>query len=173
MNPEGMIEVDKTREPISIVLIGNTGVGKSTIGGAILCTTGAFDKRTISEAKQKGSDSWISSLMDILEDEKARGKTIEVGRAQFMTLTKKYTIFDAPGRKNYVPNMIMGATLADVAGLVVSAKNKEFEADFEKDGQTREHIQLAKSLGIQKFVVIINKMDENNWSYDRFNSIKS
>lgn len=86
--------------------------------------------------------------MDISDDEKAKGKTVEVGRAQFDTKKKKYTIFDAPGHKNYVPNMIMGAALADVAGLVISARKGEFEAGFEKDGQTREHAQLAKSLGV-------------------------
>ena len=73
------------------------------------------------------------------DDEKAKGKTVEVGRAQFDTKSKKYTIFDAPGHKNYVPNMIMGAALADVGGLVISARKGEFEAGFEKDGQTREH----------------------------------
>lgn len=77
--------------------------------------------------------------MDSSEEEKQKGKTVEVGRATFDTATKKYTLFDAPGHKNYVPNMIMGAALADVAGLVISARKGEFEAGFEKDGQTREH----------------------------------
>ena len=77
--------------------------------------------------------------MDVNDDEKAKGKTVEVGRATFDTKQKKYTIFDAPGHKNYVPNMIMGAALADAAGLVISARKGEFEAGFEKDGQTREH----------------------------------
>ena len=72
--------------------------------------------------------------MDSSEEEKAKGKTVEVGRATFDTITKKYTLFDAPGHKNYVPNMIMGAALADVAGLVISARKGEFEAGFEKDG---------------------------------------
>jgi peptide chain release factor subunit 3 len=69
-------------------------------------------------------------------------------------------VFDAPGHKNYVPNMIMGASLADFGGLVISARRGEFEAGFDREGQTREHVHLAKSLGIQKLVVIVNKMDE-------------
>ena len=111
--------------------------------------------------------------MDSSDEEKAKGKTVEVGRAQFDTDTKKYTIFDAPGHKNYVPNMIMGAALADVAGLVISARKGEFEAGFEKDGQTREHAQLAKSLGVQKLVVIVNKMDDCHWSKSRFDEIQT
>lgn len=68
--------------------------------------------------------------------------------------------------------MIMGAALADVAGLVISARKGEFEAGFEKDGQTREHAQLAKSLGVQRLVVIVNKMDDCNWKKARFNEIQ-
>jgi peptide chain release factor subunit 3 len=77
--------------------------------------------------------------MDINEEEKAKGKTVEVGRANFETATKRFTIFDAPGHKNYVPNMIMGASLADYGALVISAKKGEYEAGFEREGQTREH----------------------------------
>jgi peptide chain release factor subunit 3 len=71
--------------------------------------------------------------------------------------------------------MIMGAALADYAGLVISARKGEYEAGFEKDGQTREHVQLAKSLGVQKIVVVVNKMDDHsvNWSETRWNEIKS
>ena len=78
--------------------------------------------------------------MDINEEEKAKGKTVEIGRATCETQRKRYTIFDAPGHKNYVPNMIMGAALADFGALVISAKKGEFESGFELDGQTREHI---------------------------------
>ena len=109
--------------------------------------------------------------MDVSDEEKNKGKTIEVGRATFDTEHKKYTIFDAPGHKNYVPNMIMGAALADVGGLVISARKGEFEAGFEKDGQTREHAQLAKSLGIQKLVIIVNKMDDCKRSKTRYDEI--
>lgn len=111
--------------------------------------------------------------MDVNEEEKAKGKTVEVGRANFDTPNKRYTIFDAPGHKNYVPNMIQGAALADFGCLVISAKKGEFESGFDMDGQTREHIQLAKSLGVFKLVVAVNKMDEPSvkWSKDRFNEI--
>lgn len=69
----------------------------------------------------------------------------------------------------------MGAALADYAGLVISARKGEYEAGFEKDGQTREHVQLAKSLGVQKIVVVVNKMDDHSvgWSETRWNEIKT
>lgn len=139
MQPEGLISVDKTREPCSMVFIGHVDAGKSTICGNLMYMMGIVDARTIEkykqEAKEKGRDSWwLAYVMDISDDEKAKGKTVEVGRAQFDTKTKKYTIFDAPGHKNYVPNMIMGAALADVGGLVISARKGEFEAGFEAMG---------------------------------------
>jgi len=144
LNPEGLVDVDTTRDPLSMVFIGHVDAGKSTICGNLMYMMGIVDARTIekykAEAKEKGRDSWwLAYVMDVSDDEKAKGKTVEVGRAQFDTKTKKYTIFDAPGHKNYVPNMIMGAAMADIAGLVISARKGEFEAGFEKDGQTREH----------------------------------
>ena len=78
--------------------------------------------------------------MDVNDEEKAKGKTVVVGRATFATQTKEFTVFDAPGHKNYVPNMIMGAALADYGGLVISARKGEYEAGFDRDGQTREHV---------------------------------
>lgn len=169
-------EVDIKREPCSMVFIGHVDAGKSTICGNLMFLNGVVDERTIEkykqEAKGKGRESWwLAYVMDVSDEEKAKGKTVEVGRAQFDTPQKKYTIFDAPGHKNYVPNMIMGAALADVAGLVISARKGEFEAGFEKDGQTREHAQLAKSLGVQRLVVIVNKMDDCNWKKQRYDEI--
>ena len=176
MNPDGIKQVDTTREPCSIVFIGHVDAGKSTICGNLMYLMGVVDTRTIEkfkqEAKDKGRDSWwLAYVMDSSEEEKAKGKTVEMGRAQFDTEHKKFTVLDAPGHKNYVPNMIMGAALADVGALVISARKGEFEAGFEKDGQTREHAQLAKSLGVQKLLIIVNKMDCNNWAKSRFDEI--
>jgi peptide chain release factor subunit 3 len=174
-----LVEVDTTRDPASLVFIGHVDAGKSTICGNIMFNMGVVDERTIAkymqEAKDKGRDSWwLAYVMDESDEEKAKGKTVEVGRALFNTETKRYTIFDAPGHKNYVPNMIMGAACADIGGLVISARKGEFEAGFDREGQTREHAQLAISLGISKLVVIVNKMDDPsvNWSKDRFDEIQ-
>lgn len=94
---------------------------------------------------------------------------MECGRGAFETEKKRFNILDAPGHKNYVPNMISGAAQADVAILVISARKGEFETGFERGGQTREHALLAKTLGVKKMVVVINKMDDAtvNWSKER------
>eukprot|EP00347_Sterkiella_histriomuscorum_P000426 403375909 len=175
---EEVIDVDETRQPASLVFIGHVDAGKSTISGNLMYLMGAVDQRTIQkykeEAKEKNRESWwLAYVMDVSEEEKAKGKTVEVGRANIETPKKRWTIFDAPGHKNYVPNMIMGAALADFGALVISAKKGEFESGFEMEGQTREHIQLAKSLGISKIVVAVNKMDEPSvkWSKDRYTEI--
>jgi peptide chain release factor subunit 3 len=169
------VEVDETRQPVSMVFIGHVDAGKSTISGSLMYKMGIVDQRTIQkykeEAKEKGRDSWwLAYVMDINEEEKAKGKTVEVGRACFDLKTKRLTLFDAPGHKNYVPNMIQGAAMADYGTLVISAKRGEFESGFDLDGQTREHIQLAKSLGIFKLVIAVNKMDESTvkWSKERY-----
>ena len=139
---------------------------------------GVIDERTIEkykrEAKEKNRDSWwLAYVMDASDEEKAKGKTVEVGRAYFETKTKKFTVLDAPGHKTFITNMIMGAALADVGALVVSARKGEFEAGFEKDGQTREHAQLAKSLGVQKLIIIVNKMDQASWAKSRYDEIQA
>jgi peptide chain release factor subunit 3 len=130
-----IVEVDETKQPCSVVFIGHVDAGKSTICGSIMIRTGMIDDRTIikykEEAKSKNRESWwLAYIMDENEEEKAKGKTVEIGRANFDTPKKRWTIFDAPGHKNYVPNMIMGAALADYGALVISAKRGEFEAGF-------------------------------------------
>ncbi|KAG7378236.1 hypothetical protein PHYPSEUDO_010390 [Phytophthora pseudosyringae] len=161
------------REHLNVVLIGHVDAGKSTLSGNLLYLMDQVDKRTIEryerEAKQRNRDSWfLAYIMDTGEEERAKGKTVEVGRAHFETETRRFTILDAPGHKNYVPNMIQGAAQADIGILVISARKGEFETGFERGGQTREHAMLAKTLGINKLIVVINKMDECSWGQERF-----
>lgn len=174
-----IIEPDLKLNPVNIVFIGHVDAGKSTICGNILLLTNKIDKRVIEtyeqEAKDKGRESWwLAYVMDENEEERQKGITVEVGRAFFETNNKRFTILDAPGHKAYVPNMISGASQAEYAALVISARISEFETGFERGGQTREHAMLAKSFGVVKLIVIINKMDDPtvNWSQDRYEQIK-
>lgn len=139
--------------------------------------TGQIDDRTIAkyekEAKERNRESWwIAYIMDEDDEERAKGKTVECGRAHFETSLKRYTILDAPGHKNYVPNMISGASQADVALLVISARRGEFDAGFNRGGQTREHALLAFTLGISRVVIVINKMDTCEWKKERYDDIE-
>ncbi|XP_054817466.1 uncharacterized protein LOC129317134 isoform X1 [Prosopis cineraria] len=172
-------KTDKKRH-LNVVFIGHVDAGKSTTGGQILFLSGQVDERTIQkyekEAKDKSRESWyMAYIMDTNEEERVKGKTVEVGRAHFETEKSRFTILDAPGHKSYVPNMISGAAQADIGVLVISARKGEFETGYERGGQTREHVQLAKTLGVSKLVVVVNKMDEPTvkWSKERYDEIES
>ncbi|KAI9488110.1 P-loop containing nucleoside triphosphate hydrolase protein, partial [Zychaea mexicana] len=166
------------KEHLNIVFMGHVDAGKSTMGGNILYLTGMVDKRTMDkyekEAKDAGRESWyLSWVMDTGNEERAKGKTVECGRAYFETDKRRYTILDAPGHKNYVPSMITGASQADVGVMVISARKGEFETGFERGGQTREHTMLAKTSGINKMIIAVNKMDDPTveWDKERYDEI--
>ena len=162
-----------------MIFCGHVDAGKSTIGGQIMFLTGMVDKRTLEkyerEAKEKNRESWyLSWALDTNQEEREKGKTVEVGRAFFETEHKHFVILDAPGHKGFVPNMIGGASQADIAVLVISARRGEFETGFERGGQTREHAMLVKTAGVKYLIVLINKMDDStvNWDPTRYDEIK-
>lgn len=176
---EVQTEIEPNKERLNIALIGHVDAGKSTTAGQILISTGALDKRTAEkcrqEAKEKNHESWwISYVFDTNPDERDKGKTIETGRGIFQTKNKVFTLLDTPGHKSFVPEMISGASQADVAVLVISARKGEFETGFERGGQTREHATLVKTAGVRHLVVLINKMDDPTveWSEARFNECR-
>uniref|UniRef100_A0A6Q2ZIR5 Tr-type G domain-containing protein n=1 Tax=Esox lucius TaxID=8010 RepID=A0A6Q2ZIR5_ESOLU len=167
------------KEHVNVVFIGHVDAGKSTIGGQIMYLTGMVEKRTLEkyerEAKEKNRETWyLSWALDTNQEERDKGKTVEVGRAYFETEKKHFTILDAPGHKSFVPNMIGGASQADLAVLVISARKGEFETGFEKGGQTREHAMLAKTAGVKHLIILVNKMDDPtvNWSLERYEECK-
>ncbi|KAI5191096.1 peptide chain release factor subunit 3 [Nematocida minor] len=175
---ESLKNISIKKKNVSIVFIGHVDAGKSTTGGQILYLSGKIDKRTLEkyekESKEKNRESWyLSWALDSNPEERDKGKTTELGQAYFETENSVVQILDAPGHKMYVPNMILGVNQADIAVLVISARQNEFEAGFEKGGQTREHIYLAKASGISKICVLINKMDDItvSWSEERYNQI--
>ena len=173
-----MISVDTTHDPVSIVFVGHVDSGKSTISGSLLFNLGQVDERAIEkykrEAKVKNRESWFMAyIMDTNEEEREKGKTVEIGKASFSTAHRRFTLLDAPGHAGYIPNLLLGACQADVAGLVISAKKGEFESGFDKQGSTREHTLLLKALGVNNLIVMVNKMDEDSvkWSKERYDSI--
>ena len=173
-----MISVDKTHAPVSIVFVGHVDSGKSTISGSLLYNLGEVDERIIDkykrEAKVKNRESWFMAyIMDTYEEEREKGKTVDIGKASFSTPHRRFTLLDAPGHAGYIPNLLLGACQADVAGLVISAKKGEFESGFDKQGSTREHTLLLKALGVNNLIVMVNKMDEESvkWSKERYDEI--
>lgn len=171
------------REHVNVVFIGHVDAGKSTLGGSLLYCTGMVDERTLEkykkEAKEAGRETWyLSWALDLTNEERAKGKTVEVGRAFFKIeipspdgpIERQFSILDAPGHKSYVPHMIGGASQADLGVLVISARKGEYETGFEKGGQTREHALLARNTGVQKLVLVVNKMDDPTveWSKARY-----
>lgn len=172
---EEILEEVYGKEHVNLIFIGHVDAGKSTLGGSILYATGMVDERTMEkykrEAKEAGRETWyLSWALDLTKEERSKGKTVEVGRGFFETEKRRYTILDAPGHKTFVPNMIAGASQADVGILVISARKGEYETGFEKGGQTREHAILAKTQGVNKLIVAVNKMDDVTveWSQERY-----
>lgn len=169
---------DFKRENCNLVFIGHVDHGKSTLCGKILTELDQVDeqesKRLDQEVKNRKRQGWkFAFVMDVDEHEMAKGKTVECGKAGFCLEKRRFTLIDSPGHKNYVPNMMAGACQADLAGLIVSASEGEFEAGFKRGGQTQEHAFLARSLGVHQLVVVITKMETVGWSEKRFTQITS
>ena len=106
--------------------------------------------------------------MDNIKDERERGITIDLAFQKFETPKFNYTLIDAPGHRDFIKNMITGASEADCAVLVLSAKPGETDTAIAPGGQAREHAFLLKTLGVGQIIVAINKMDDSNFSEDAY-----
>lgn len=163
---------------LNLVVTGHVDNGKSTTVGHLMVDLGVIDQRTIdsfakeSEATGKGDTFKYAWVLDSIKDERERGITIDLAFQKFETNKFFYTLIDAPGHRDFIKNMITGASEADASILVVSVKPGETEAATEPGGQAREHAFLSRTLGVGQIVVALNKMDDVNYSEARFNEVK-
>jgi elongation factor 1-alpha len=157
---------------INLMTAGHVDSGKSTLVGRLLFDSGAIREDELRKLKATATElkkeTWeFAYVMDTVKEERARGLTIDIMHRPFETNKWYFTIIDAPGHRDFVKNMITGASQADAAIFVVSAKQGEGIQE-----QTKEHAWLLKVLGVAQMVVVLNKMDTTNYDEKRFNEIK-
>ena len=150
----------KEKEHMNLAFIGHVDHGKSTLVGHLLLQSGAIAEQQLSEGEDK-----FRFVMDKLTEERERGVTIDLAHARFDTPKYEFTIVDCPGHRDFVKNMITGASQADAAVLVVAIDDGVMP-------QTKEHAFLARTLGINQLIVAINKMDLVNYDEAKFNALK-
>ena len=154
---------------LRVVFVGHVDHGKSTLIGRILHDTGSLPEGKIEEIKKvcaaEGMGFEFAFLLDALLEEQKQNVTIDTTEIPFRTARRRYAIIDAPGHKEFLKNMITGASRADAAILVISADEGVRE-------QSRRHAYLLSMLGIKHVVVVVNKMDLVDYSEKRFREIE-
>ena len=170
--PSGESEANEVREmdgaTLSFVLVGHVDHGKSTLIGRLLYDTRSLPDETMAElerlAKEQGGEVEFAFVMDHLEEERDQGITIDTAQTFFRSEKREYVIIDAPGHKEFIKNMITGASQAEAAILIVDAGEGVRE-------QTRRHAALLAMLGLDQIAVVINKMDTVVFAQERFDRV--
>ena len=160
----------KQKPHINVVFIGHVDHGKSTTIGRLMFDSGNIDEQAMRKLKEKAKELGkagfeFAFVMDNLKEERERGVTIDLSYRKFITDKYEVTIIDAPGHKDFIKNMITGSSQADAAFLVVSAAEGVM-------AQTKEHVWLSKTLGVQQMNVLVNKMDVVKYEESKFNAVK-
>ena len=153
---------------MNIVITGHIDHGKSTFIGRLLYDTKSIPQSLVDEieavSREKGGNIEFAYFLDSLEEERAQNITIDTTQTFFKTAARKYTIIDAPGHKEFLKNMVSGASIADAAILIIDA-----ERGIEE--QTRRHASILKLLGLERVIVAINKMDTVSFRKERFEEL--
>lgn len=164
--------MSKDKAHINLVFIGHVDHGKSTTVGRLLFDSGNIDEQTMRKLKEKAQELGkggfeFAFVMDNLKEERERGVTIDLAHKKFETDKYYFTIIDAPGHKDFIKNMITGASQADAAVLVVAANDGV-------NAQTKEHVFLSRTLGVGQMIIGVNKMDISGVEYSeaRFKKVK-
>ncbi len=152
--------------------MGHVDHGKSTSVGRLLFDAGAIDEQTMRKLKEKAQELGkggfeFAFVMDNLKEERERGVTIDLAHKKFTSDKYDFTIIDAPGHKDFVKNMITGAAQADAGVLVVSGNPSDGI-----QAQTKEHVFLSRTLGVNQLIIAVNKMDMCDYKEERFNKLK-
>ena len=155
---------------MNVVFVGHVDAGKSTTIGRILFDSGIVSEQEMTklraEAEKHGKPGFeFAYIMDKIKEERERGVTIDLAYRKIMTQKYQITIIDAPGHRDFVKNMITGASQADAAFLVIAAPSGV-------QPQTTEHLWLLRTMGVRTIAVIVNKMDAVEYSEDKFNKVK-
>lgn len=158
------------KEHMNVVFIGHVDHGKSTTVGRLLFDSKNIDEQTMRKltdlAKELGKPGFeFAYVMDKLKEERERGVTIDLAHKKFDTPKYYFTIIDAPGHRDFVKNMITGASQADAAVVVVASTDGIM-------AQTREHVFLSKTLGVGQIIIAINKMDMVNFDQKKYEERK-
>jgi len=161
----------RAKPHLNLIFVGHVDHGKSTTVGRLLYDSGVIDEQTLRKLKEKAQELGkagfeFAFVMDQLKEERERGVTIDLAHKKFSTQKYDFTIIDAPGHKDFIKNMITGASQADCGILVVAASDGVM-------AQTKEHIWLCKTLGVGQLTVAINKMDVVNYDQKKFEEVKA
>lgn len=161
----------KEKPHINLVFVGHVDSGKSTSVGRLLYDTGVIDEQTLKKLREKAQELGkvgfeFAFVMDQLKEERERGVTIDLAHKKFVSQKFEYTIIDAPGHRDFIKNMITGASQADAAFLVIDVMNGI-------QPQTKEHMFLCKTLGVQQMAILVNKMDSANYDEKKFETVKA
>jgi sulfate adenylyltransferase subunit 1 len=157
-------------ETLKIVIVGHVDHGKSTLIGRLFYDTGSIPESRYQEiaatCRAQGREFEFAYLMDALEEERDQNITIDTASTFFKTAQRPYVIIDAPGHKQFLKNMITGASSADAAILLVDGVEGVRE-------QTKRHAYVLSLLGIRQVVVAINKLDIVNYDQKVFREVEN